>query len=559
MSDGKTKSGKNGQVKTELGRSELRYRRLFEAAQDGILMLDPETRKITEANPFIARFLGYSRAQLLKKELWQIGLLKDEKASQAAFRELKKNGFIRYEDLPLKSKSGQRREVEFVSNVYAEGADQVIQCNVRDITQRKRSEEALSASEERFRALFDLGPIAVYSCDTEGSILEYNRCAAELWGRKPLLQDPRQRYCGSLKLYLPGGEFLPHNRFPMAGVLSGRLAAARDIEVIIGRPDGSHITVISNIVPLKNDQGRITGAINCFYDITERKAAETALSKARVLLSQHTGQLEKLVAKRTAELTAKNRQLETFADTTKKGKEQYQRLFLESQVLQRKLRHLTHQIISAQEEERKVISRELHDEVVQMLVGINVELAALGKGAANGLQDLKRKIALTQRLVENSVNAVHRFARELRPAVLDDLGLIPALHAYSKNLAERKKIKIHLTAFAGVEALTSAKRTVLFRVAQEALTNVARHANATQVKMNITGITGAVRMEISDNGQSFPVEKILGAKNPKRLGLVGMRERVEMVGGHLAIESKPGHGTTVRAEIPFAQGGGIKK
>ena len=542
---------RNGVAENGLRRSELRYRRLFEAAQDGILMLDPATRKITEANPFIAKFLGYTRAQLLQKELWQIGLLKDEAASRAAFRELKRNGFIRYEDLPLESKAGQRREVEFVSNLYAEGADKVIQCNIRDITLRKRAEEALSASEERFRALFDLGPIAVYSCDVDGLIQEFNRCAADLWGREPSLRNSSARFCGSYKMFTSDGTLMPHRECPMAGVLSGKLPAARDLEVIIGRPDGSRIAVIVNIVPLRNDEGKITGAINCFYEITARKKAEEALRNARVQLSQHAGQLERLVVKRTAELTAKNRQLEVFADSTKKGKEQYQRLFQESQIMQRKLRQLTHQIISAQEEERKEISRELHDEVVQTLVGINVELTALGKGASVGLRALKAKIAHTQRLVENSVDAVHRFARDLRPAVLDDLGLIPALHAYCKSMAERKKFKIHLTAFAGVEALGSPQRTVLFRVAQEALTNVARHAHATQVKVGISKISGAIRMEISDNGQSFHVEKILHAKNPTRLGLVGMRERIEMVDGNLQIKSTPGTGTTVRAEIPF--------
>jgi signal transduction histidine kinase len=135
--------------------------------------------------------------------------------------------------------------------------------------------------------------------------------------------------------------------------------------------------------------------------------------------------------------------------------------------------------------------------------------------------------------------------------VLDDLGLIPALHAYNKSLAARKKLKIHMTAFGGVEALGGAKRTVLFRVAQEALTNVARHAHATQVKMSITEVSGTIRMEITDNGQAFHVEKVLHSLNPKRLGLVGMRERVEMVGGKLTINSQPGAGTTVRADIPF--------
>ncbi len=554
MSNGKTKPAKTGRSETKLGRSELRYRRLFEAAKDGILMLDPVTRKITEANPFIATFLGYTREQLLKKELWQIGLLKDEAASQAAFRALKKNGFIRYEDLPLESKSGVRLEVEFVSNLYREGGDEVIQCNIRDITARKRIEEALSISEARFRALFELEPIGIYSCDHSGTIQEFNRSAAHLWGRRPKAGDRSERFCGSFKMFLPDGRPLPHRLCPMAAVLQGRVRSVRDAEVVLERPDGSRINVMVNIVPLHSAQKRLIGAINCFYDITKGKQAEAALRLAQVKLAEHAGSLTKIVLERTAQLTAKNRRLVAFADSTRQGKEKYQLLFLESQVMQRKLRHLTHQIISAQEEERKEISRELHDEVVQMLVGINVELAALGQGAAVGLQDLREKITLTQRLVENSVNAVHRYARELRPAVLDDLGLIPALHAYCRNLAERKKFKIQLTAFAGVEDLADAKRTVLFRVAQEALTNVARHARATHVKMTITPITGAVRMEISDNGQSFQVDKVLGALNPKRLGLVGMRERIEMVGGNLAIESKPGHGTTVRAEIPLAPG-----
>ena len=189
------------------------------------------------------------------------------------------------------------------------------------------------------------------------------------------------------------------------------------------------------------------------YDITARKAAETALSVARVQLAAHTVQLESLVGRRTAQLTASNRQLETSLRTVRRGEAENRAHLVESHVMQKKLRHLTHQILSTQEEERKKISRELHDEVVQTLVGINVELSALVHGNSPEARHLKDKIAHTQRLVENSVNAVHSFARELRPAVLDDLGLIPALHAYCKSLAARKKLKIQLTAFGAVEKL----------------------------------------------------------------------------------------------------------
>ena len=284
------------------------------------------------------------------------------------------------------------------------------------------------------------------------------------------------------------------------------------------------------------------------------EAAERATRKTNRLLQQRNETLRL----HTTALARGNRELAREVALRKAGeaviqkdKAQYRQLYVESQIMQRKLRQLTRQIILAQEEERKEISRELHDEVVQTLVGINVELSALSKGASVGLHALQAKIARTQRLVENSVNAVHRFARELRPAVLDDLGLIPALHAYSKNLAERKKLKIHLTAFGGVEALGNAKRTVLFRVAQEALTNVVRHAQATQVDLTIRKIVGAIQMEVRDNGKAFHVEQVLLARNHKRLGLIGMKERIEMVGGNLVVESSPGKGTTVRAEIPF--------
>ncbi len=260
--------------------SEVRYRRLFEAARDGILILDPGTRKITDANPFMSELLGYPRRELLGKELWEIGLLKDEKASQAAFRELRKNHFIRYEDLPLQTKKGLRHEVEFVSNLYDEAGRKVIQCNIRDITARKHAEVALGASEERFRALFHASPVAVYSCNAAGTIAEFNGRAARLWGRRPKRGDTMQRFCGSLRMHYTNGTPLPHDQCPMAQVLSGEIPGARDSEIVIERRDGSKITCVANIVALKDEQGQITGAINSFYDITDRKRSENALRES---------------------------------------------------------------------------------------------------------------------------------------------------------------------------------------------------------------------------------------------------------------------------------------
>jgi two-component system, cell cycle sensor histidine kinase and response regulator CckA len=127
--------------------SEIRYRRLFESAQDGILILDAETGLITDVNPFLLELLNYSRAEFLGKELWQIGLFSDIQASKSAFLELLSKKYVRYEDLPLKTKAGGPINVEFVSNVYMEDGRRVVQCNIRDITKRRRAQQ----SEEQLR------------------------------------------------------------------------------------------------------------------------------------------------------------------------------------------------------------------------------------------------------------------------------------------------------------------------------------------------------------------------------------------------------------------------
>jgi signal transduction histidine kinase len=273
--------------------------------------------------------------------------------------------------------------------------------------------------------------------------------------------------------------------------------------------------------------------------ITKRKPIGSPRQCAVDLASARRQLKQEVIHRRSAE------------ESLKKSEQHHSQLLTQSRHMQEQLRHLSHQILFAQEEERKQISRELHDEIAQTLAGISVYLAALKTKAEANTSGLSRNISRTQRLVEKSVNIVHRFARELRPTVLDDLGLIPALHSFMKMFTKRTGVQIRFTAFAGIEQLSGAKRTVLFRVAQEALTNVAKHSAASLVKVTLQKINGAVEMEIRDDGKAFRVEDILAAKANKRLGIVGMRERVEMVGGSFDVVSFSGQGTTVRALIPF--------
>jgi len=276
--------------KTELEAAIQRYVDLFEFAPVPYVSFD-RVGRIEEINLAAVQLLGGSRARLIGEPF--------------ALHVTKNDGLLFLNHL-LRCRSSHRR-VETELHLKKRNGDIIIahlassrmtssmrdgtllyQTAIVDLTERKRAEEAIRQSEERYRTLFNLGPMAVYTIDTSGVIQEYNRQAAELWGREPALGDTDQRFCGSFKMFRPDGSFMPHDQCPMAEVASGKISVVHNGEVLIERPDGSHVTVLVNIRPLKNDRGEVTGAINCFYDITDRKAAETAAMRlAAVVRSSH--------------------------------------------------------------------------------------------------------------------------------------------------------------------------------------------------------------------------------------------------------------------------------
>jgi signal transduction histidine kinase len=263
------------------------------------------------------------------------------------------------------------------------------------------------------------------------------------------------------------------------------------------------------------------------------------------------------LTERTVELAKSNEELQreivirrSVEDSLRISELTTSQLLKKSRQMQDELRQLSRRLIMAQEEERRRISRDLHDVIAQSLTGINLRLSALKTQTMEDARDLHKKIAATQRLVEKSVAIVHRFARDLRPALLDDLGLIPALEVYLKGFMEETGIRASLRAFAGLEKLRSETRTVLYRVVQEALVNVSKHAKASEVKVHLHDEAGTICLDIIDNGRGFAVEGVRQGRGSKRLGLLGMRERVAMVGGSLAVESAPGASTSLHIRIP---------
>lgn len=265
------------------------------------------------------------------------------------------------------------------------------------------------------------------------------------------------------------------------------------------------------------------------------------------------------LTQRTVELAASNDRLKAeiaqrriVENSLRTSEETSSKLLTKSRQMQEELRHLSRQLLSVQEEERRKISRELHDVIAQTLSGINVRLSALKAASTASTTQLQTKITSTQRLVEKSVDIVHRFARELRPTLLDDLGLIPALQSFMKGFMEDTGIRATLKASAAIEEVDISRRTALYRVAQEALTNVARHAHASHVEVGIRRQGGVIHMTVEDNGRGFVVEGTSRANKNNRLGLLGMKERIEMVDGTFCVESAPGMHTIVRVEIPMA-------
>ena len=343
--------------------SELRYRRLFETAQDGILILDAETGRVDDLNPCLIRLLGYPREQLVGQKIWETEPFRQVEGFHAAFKAMPGQDYIRHDDLSLKRSDGRRVSVEFVSNVYLMDEHKVVQCNLRDITKRKSVEKTRNEYSQR---------------------------------------------------------------------------------------------------------------------------------------------------------------LET----------------------------LSRRLVETQETERRRIARELHDEIGQALTAVQLNLQNMLHTPA--LQSAKASLAETLEAVDGVLEQARDIALNLRPSILDDLGLEPALRWYAKRQAAATGLKLEVSVEPLERRLDPVLETECFRVAQEALTNVARHANAKSVTVDVRTEDGQLHLRVRDDGVGFDVSSgrekaTLGVS----LGLLSKEERASLAGGKLEFKSAPGQGTEVHAWFPL--------
>jgi PAS domain S-box-containing protein len=263
------------------------FRAIVDAVIEPLVVLSADLRVVMANEPFLNCFTVSSEAIVnkffynLANGQWDIPQLRTLLEEILPKRRNVRGFIVEYEVAHIGSRI-------LLLNAHAlssvSGAEPMILVAIEDITERREAESALRESEERFRTLFDLGPVAVYYCDTSGLILNYNHHAAKLWGRAPQLENVDERFSGALKMFNPDGSFIPHDQSPMASVVHGKIQEVCDQEVLIERPDGSRITVIINIRRLKNGHGDFVGAISGFYDISERKKTEFATSRLAAII-----------------------------------------------------------------------------------------------------------------------------------------------------------------------------------------------------------------------------------------------------------------------------------
>lgn len=464
-------------------------------AADAVYWIDPQA-KVLDVNEAASRMLGYSKDELCAMTVHDLNPDFQTDMWPGFWAETRERGTMVIETFH-KAKNGRMIPIEVSVNFLSYEGKEYHCASVRDITERKRVEAALRKSEERYHSIFENAVDGIFQTTADGKYVAVNPALARIYGYDSPDDMIKTITDIASQLYVDPGR---------RDVFLSLMQAQEEVtgfESLVYRKDGSFIWISESARMLRDQAGTVVGYEGTVEDITERKRAERQL---RATLDQ--------------------------------------------------VRTLSGRLSTLQEKERTRIARELHDELGVRLTCLKIDLSRMMSVVGNRVRaDLRAKLNDGVRSmvgqVDSTIAAVQRLVTQLRPALLDDLGLVAALEWQSQDFQKRTGISCTCVTSADDIAMEPERATAVFRICQEALTNTARHAQATTVMITVTSQPDALQMTVTDNGVGIPDTK---ASDPQSLGLLGMQERAAQCGGTLTIEGDPEKGTTVTLRLPIGGG-----
>jgi PAS domain S-box-containing protein len=505
--------------------SEGRYRTVVKQAAEGIFIVDIDTKLILEANAAYRNLLGYTAQDMLGLGLTLYDVVAhDRKSIDLYLEQIQEEGVHFIGERRHRRKDGSLVDVEVSSSVISYGGGEALCVIVHDITERKRSAERLQRSLDALLGLYEAGQILSSSLEREeiGSrLLEIASRVSNLTAA--VIAVPSED--GELRIWRSAGleglwrqvRFSPEALAARQKVLETRKYQTVQLRQP-GDADGPHLVSLN--LPLLV-RGRLIGVLEAYGPeaLMERQYEETLIS----LANQGASALENA------------------------------RLYAELAERENRLQELIRKLITAQEEERRKVSYEVHDGLAQTAAGAHQLLQAFARQHPPDSEKGRKDLARALQLVQQTVGEARYVIADLRPTALDDFGLAAAVRLQVEKISSEGS-QVDYEEALGNERLPPEVETALFRVAQEALTNVHKHAPSARVRITLRRPNDAVRLQVRDWGPGFNPEKITDGGGPgERLGLSSMRERVALLGGHLEVHSRPGEGTEVVAEIPSVQ------
>jgi PAS domain S-box-containing protein len=478
-----------------------------------------------------------------------------------------------------------------------------------DVTEQVIARQKIEESENQYKDIIQNLPAAVYTVDTSGRILLFNKAAEALWGRKP--EVGKELWCGSSEVYLADGTPVTKDQSPIAiAVKEGR--PMRGEEVILKRMDGEFRNIVPYPSPILDGNGDITGGINVILDITKRKRAEEELKKLSLIVRRDSNaviitdpkgtiewlneaftritefEFDEVAGKRVGDIlygAKTDCSTREFIMDRLKGRDAFEceiikytksgrpiwvevrgqplldskgtmshYFFIETDITERKktfeklsrsekeIRQFANQLNNVLEDERSRIAREIHDEFGQQLVGLKMLVASLNQMIGHNPEAKQIADEMMQGL-ENTSLSLQNFATELRPGILDTLGLIPSIEWLAEEFEHKTGIKCKLEIRVVDQMFEKTLSNAYFRICQEALTNIVKHAEASSVVIQVIQAQDQLSLTIADNGKGIVSEKL---ENPFSMGLLGMRERANLIGAQLHLESDKQKGTRVQ-------------